>query len=674
MCLSASLAVFECLAARVTAGPLFGYSINEVVERTTAVLLVYLVSTIGLWSVVYGLSAAIPKAPRAAIFVYFATLSACFTVAFSVVGGLNDTLEWWTHLSGILLLSSSVATVVALVFHFKTRRGAFAGRFQHAFFVVFAVALSTGAADLAYSSIRAYRDGANTAGEAAWASTAIAAVTLSSLYFVRLPRRRWLGAGLPIAVLTIFAFGPAAWNAQPVRPVRSAAAASKSTPVILITVDTLRRDAVSTYSAESGVTSHMDRIGREGFVFEHAFASAPWTLPSIASLMTGLSYRVHGATTVQSTVAEGFETLAECFQAAGYRTAAIGDNLFLSSRSNVDQGFDEYDWHPRPAIRTELFASGFASWLVHMPFRESPSTSELTDRAIRWIEARPGDTFFLWLHYFDPHLPYAPPAPYVDDENTGGFGAVFDDLKSVRSGTVGATAEASSEEREWIRSLYDGEVRYVDDNVGRLLDRLEALGLYDRSLIVLTSDHGEEFWDHGGFEHGHSLYNELIEVPLLIKPPGQFEGGRIAANVGLVDLKGTVLDLADAPYSTSDPSVNSFSTLMDDQERLGPDRTLFSGATLYGGEKEGIIFADSQKLIVNKEDDTVSLYDLKTDPHERHSLDSERPETVAHGLSRLAAAANEAIDTQAGLNIRPGRAKRLTPAEAEALESVGYIE
>jgi arylsulfatase A-like enzyme len=221
------------------------------------------------------------------------------------------------------------------------------------------------------------------------------------------------------------------------------------------------------------------------------------------------------------------------------------------------------------------------------------------------------------VHYYDPHIPYTPPREYIakDAVPDGAVGYALMDAANIRSGHFSPNAA----QRKWIRELYDAEVRYVDDNIGRLLDAIKENSLYKSSLIILTSDHGEEFWDHGGFEHGHTLYNELLHVPLIVKLPGFHQAKVVDDEVTTQSLMATVLDATHIRKDSQPPTAESLVPLITGPHGQYPEEPLVSTGLLYYENRESVIF-DHSKYIESLVTGRAELYDLKTDPNEQNPL------------------------------------------------------
>ncbi|MDX9734992.1 MAG: sulfatase-like hydrolase/transferase [Thermoanaerobaculia bacterium] len=353
----------------------------------------------------------------------------------------------------------------------------------------------------------------------------------------------------------------------------------RQAPIILVSIDTLRADHLPAYGYTKIPTPAIDELARNGVVFENCYTHVPLTLPAHASLLTGLLPPDHGVrNNIGFRVAEGTPTLASELKRVGYATGGAISAAVLRRGTGIAQGFDWYDDDLRaegPEVRTtEVQRDG----------------SETLERALSWLRERAnassGEPPFLFFHIFEPHTPYAPPARYR------------------RAGV----------------SPYDGEVMYADEIVGRLFDELRRLDLFERSLIVLLSDHGEGLGDHGEADHGVLLYREVMRVPFIVKLPGQEGGGRrVNDPVQLVDLNPTLREWVGLPPRPEQRGTSLLATL-----RGGPapgDRRVY-GESLYGrlhfGWKELFSLTDSRfKLILAPRPE---LYDVEKDALERHDL------------------------------------------------------
>jgi arylsulfatase A-like enzyme len=393
-------------------------------------------------------------------------------------------------------------------------------------------------------------------------------------------------------------------------------------PVFLIVIDTCRADHLSCYGYPLNTSPRIDRFAKDSIRFTTAVSQSPWTLPSVASILTSAYPSTHGAT---GTIKEGFHRLEGVRPATvllsekGFTTQAIINNSFFNARFGMAEGFQGYDNFNcsndriRDAGRTCAMA---ADWLEERDERQGG--------------------LFLFLHLFDPHLDYDPPDAYrtrfvPEGLKTSLSGPVT--LETVRA--IGKQGGATAGDLAYLISQYDGEIAYCDDALGGFFSALKRMDLYDRALIILTSDHGEEFLDHQGLDHGHTLFDELIRVPLIIKMPGNAEAGRVVSSqVRLIDIMPTIFDVLDLS-PPGDMAGSSLLPLIRGRDP-GHGRQAFSEALLYGEEKKSIR-DESIKLIYDPVGGRHMLFDLSQDPKEQRNLYRRRPDAAEKMRAKLAA-------------------------------------
>jgi arylsulfatase A-like enzyme len=419
--------------------------------------------------------------------------------------------------------------------------------------------------------------------------------------------------------------------------------------VVLIVVDTLRADRLGVYGHRRPTSPEIDRWARRGVVFDQALSPAPWTLPAMASLLTGRWPSTHGA---GSRVREAnwaqtrslgpeLPTLAGELGRAGLRSAALVNNVFMAPALGLARGFATYDYRPAGVGRGRRAA-------------------QVVDAGLAWLDAQPREArVFLLVHLFDPHLPYEAPPPHA-----GRFTAAFEatPLRPAQPQDVRRRRGTLSEgEMAFVSAAYDEEIAATDEQVGRLLDALDARGRLARALVLLTADHGEELFDHGSFEHGHSTYQEVLRVPFVAWAPG-LRARRVAAPVSLVDVMPTLLDAAGAAPVRSDG--RSLWPLLVREARPGP-RALAAEGTLHRPERRALL-RWPLKLVTDEEQGRRELYDLERDPGERHDLAVRRPADTARLVAQL----------ERLLAARPtpaSAAGALSPEELEELRALGYV-
>lgn len=444
-------------------------------------------------------------------------------------------------------------------------------------------------------------------------------------------------------------------------------ASSDQPPVILLTVDTLRADRVLGEGAARVPTPAIDALAADSVVFTQARSAAPWTKPSLATLLTGVAPLVHGMTNRRARLPEGLETLAERLRAAGYRTGGVGLNVHLERAFRFDQGFDDYAFPARLDYGIALGARVLARLAPARFPAVYPSTTAIAEVADDWIRAHARAPFFLWVHVLDPHWPYEPPAEWVEhpelEPRSWGEPALVTDVQA-------GNTKPGQAERERVSDLYAGEIRYVDHELARVLATLRELGLYDRALIVFASDHGEEFWEHGRYEHGHTLYDEVLRVPLLFKLPGADARAHVDAPVSTQALVPTVLDVLGLPYSPEHLSSRSLAPWWRAPARATVE-PLFAAGTYYFGEKRGVVF-DGWKLVHELDTGRNELYELARDPRELHSLASASPETTARGLELLQAWQERCAALRAELGIADDVPGTADEELLNAMQDLGY--
>ncbi len=296
--------------------------------------------------------------------------------------------------------------------------------------------------------------------------------------------------------------------------------------VILISLDTLRADHLGCYGYDRETSPNMDSMLEDAVMFENVYATSPWTLPSHVSMLTALDCVHHQVFLDDERMDPALPTLADHLRREGFFCTAFTGGGFVSSIYGFSKGFDTY----------EEGAGGV--------FRQN-SAEYLYMTTERWLEERgAGNDFFLFLHTYQMHDPYACPYPYrrmfLDDD------AEWGDINLIGrlGGEQGVFRPLPDREHRNAVALYDGEIRYTDEKlIGPLIQKLKDLGLYERALIVVTGDHGEEFFEHGGWGHRHNLFDESLKVPLIVKfPGGRFAGRRISDIVSLVDIMPTILE------------------------------------------------------------------------------------------------------------------------------------
>jgi len=317
--------------------------------------------------------------------------------------------------------------------------------------------------------------------------------------------------------------------------------------VVLISIDSLRAAHLGTYGYARPTSPNIDRLAAEGVVFENHISSTSWTLPAHAAIFSSLPDSVHGCTDTDRILAEEVTTLAERFAAAGYHTAGFFAGPYLHPAFGLGQGFEDYE--NCTSYARALDEAPPESWVMDMDIMHR-SHRDITNPNVyaaftRWLHRpRPG-RFFVFVHLWDVHYDFIPPSPYdtmFDPDYDGpvtGENFLFD--PAINAGM-------SPRDLEHLVALYDGEVAWTDEYVGRLVASLEAAGVLDETVIAITADHGTGFFEHGLKGHRNSLFDELIRVPLVIRYPARIApGARVTAQTRAIDIGPTLLELAGLP-------------------------------------------------------------------------------------------------------------------------------
>jgi len=392
--------------------------------------------------------------------------------------------------------------------------------------------------------------------------------------------------------------------------------------IILISVDTLRADAAATMQS-------VKRLSMRGAVWPRAMSTSSWTLPALASLQTGLMPAAHGAGCLEDGHCQGLSgnvpTLAEELAGAGWQTAAIVANPWAGAGMGFARGFDEFVDPGQPGRR--LILAGPQSG------PHGQDDARTVDAAIEWLADAPANGFYLWVHLMGPHMPY--------------LHSPIDKMRRLDPVTLRSSYPSSEAQRKEIRDAYAGEVAYTDGQVSRLLDAMSERGLLETAVVVFTSDHGEEFWDHGEVEHGHSHHGEITDVPLVLLAPGVAAGERPGV-ASLIDVAPTLKSIAGLP-----------SNGVDLRQGVSANRI----ATAWGG----IILrldcsardAVARLLDPDCSEDVASmrLFDLSKDPGER--------------LPAVPSESHPLVDVARGIGA-PER-QDAVPVASDRLRALGYL-
>jgi arylsulfatase A-like enzyme len=395
--------------------------------------------------------------------------------------------------------------------------------------------------------------------------------------------------------------------------------------VLFVLTDTMRADHLSPYGYHRDTTPWFKEFSEEAVLFEQANSQNAWTPPSVSSIFTGLTARAHGVTTLHDAANEGsnllldgYSTLAELFQEAGYRTGAMVKSPVPREETGFGQGFDSF-----------VTVEGLVDY--------DTSGEELVASAISWLDtvALGSESFFLYLHFMEPHTAYIAPIPYRDlfdegwdSELTGTHAEVSD----IRAGKIVATAD----DREHLIALYDGELAYWDHQVSTLVSHVESLGILEETIVVFVGDHGEQFNEHGDWLHG-ALYQENIHVPMVLRIPG-LSGRRIAGQVQVMDITPTLAGLCGLSTVDVWQARDLRPSILQGEVQNG------AAFSQYGTER-ALVNHEGMKLLF--EDGAAKLFDLKADPMELANLADQSE--YAEVLSQLQSEIDDIFQVSEGI-------------------------
>jgi arylsulfatase A-like enzyme len=371
--------------------------------------------------------------------------------------------------------------------------------------------------------------------------------------------------------------------------------------VIIITIDALRADKLGPRADGATLTPNIDRFAENAYVFTYCRAQASWTSPSLGTLHTGQYPMVHYAT-AERPLGTSQPTLAELLRDAGYDTKAVVANRLCHRSSGLARGFDDYlYWDQSRLVRSSGYYETYFYYLENRIYEKRNTrvgakdnhTTVITDHLVRILGEKRRRPLFLWAHYLDPHCPYSPPPKY----------AAVEDRRFLDKVWHGDKTRADLLER-----FYDDEIRYVDDEFARV-----SAVLPENALVIISSDHGEEFWEHGKYDHGKTLYEESIRIPLVVRYPDGV-GGVSDAAVGLVDFAPSLLGYLglDVPSSMQGRDIRV--AAQGGEEEVAA----FAGSSMLRGQRQYCVIYRGRKLIIGHWDDwsRAKYFDLSRDPGE----------------------------------------------------------
>jgi len=436
--------------------------------------------------------------------------------------------------------------------------------------------------------------------------------------------------------------------------------------VLLLVVDTLPAHTLHCYGEERQTSPAIDKLAGRGVLFERVYAASNWTVPSTASFLTSLYPLEHGAgmsgeihqlsgKNPPNRLALRFRTLAEILSKQGIATAMFSANPYLGA--GLQQGYEKH-------------------------VIQRMSAEALTDQTLSWLQTHAELPFFIHLQYMDLHIPVEPPAEFA-----GLFARPGDDMQDpslaywrFQKG-VNLEGDVYESYRRRRIAIHDGAMRYIDSQISRLLSELEKLGCLKHTIVIITSDHGEEFWEHAaeekalgndprdiyGVGHGHAMYEELLRVPLIFSGPGIRSDVRITQTAGLLDLAPTILDLLGFPLPAGMHGISLLPQLRQvSRDESSSSRIFLAQSPAYGPDSTALILGNNK--LIHRGDGIDLLFDLDSDPGEHENLsrsDSKRLETLLAKMKEI-----EKELTPAG----SGEKLEMDASTEEQLRTLGYIE
>ena len=466
--------------------------------------------------------------------------------------------------------------------------------------------------------------------------------------------RRASVAGLALGALIAAGAGLGAVT-RAVRPADVPAGVTRPN-ILLISIDSLRADHLSAYGYGRETSPAIDALAAQAVRFAQAVAPTSWTLPSHMTMLTGMPQHQHQVHKDGQRLSPGVETLTEKLSRAGYATSAFVSGPYLRAEYGFHQGFDSYDDYSALTLVNQAHSA--------------VTSPDLLSAVRRWLDDWDGGgrdrPFFIFLHMWDVHYDYIPPSPY-DQMFDPGYQGTIDGRDVLQSHVVNPGMDRA--DLDHLIALYDGEIRYTDHHIGLLIAHLKALRALDDTIITVTSDHGEGFFEHGNKGHRSSLYDEQVLVPLVMRYPAKIPSARVAPEqVRLLDLIPTLLSLAGMPLPAS-PVLHGPKDLTPLIDPPAGGQARFPELPAFGRLESSQLLIRTRrwKLLWNRSS-PHQLYRLIADPNERRNLAARRPRVVAR-FRRAFRAFEKALAPQA-----PPENVRMDGRHIEVLRSLGYLK
>ncbi len=435
--------------------------------------------------------------------------------------------------------------------------------------------------------------------------------------------------------------------------------------ILLISIDSLRADHLSCYGYKRNTSPVLDELAGSGALFENTVSTTSWTLPAHMSLLTSMDISVHGVGHDGVSLHPSIGTVTQQIKQAGYETAGFCSSPYLNPAFGFDRGFDLYrniDLEDNK-IKDTIRPPAEERDAVH----EDITSPRITELAINWIDKHRSRPFFLFLHFWDVHYDYIPPAPY-DKLFDPDYQGKIDGKDYMHNDAI--NPDMDPRDLEHIIALYDGEIASVDYHIGLIVKELKKLGVFNRTLIVVTADHGDEFFEHGGKGHRNTLYDEVTMVPLIIHLPDKITSSRRIPNqVSIIDIAPTILDLAGITVPSWMQGA-SLSPLL-----RGGDQPDDRHALLELGGVLKALRSNSWKLIFNAQALQTIIFNLKDDPGENDPIGiTDFPEWTRINRIFYDRLKEDRGLSQAYRRGKTGGSVNLSPEQQQRLKSLGYIK
>ena len=496
------------------------------------------------------------------------------------------------------------------------------------------------------------------------------------------------GAGLLITLI-FWSVNQFYWNASLDPTVPDDYSVHGKTNIILIVIDALRSDHLGIYGYDRNITPNIDRYSSGGALFANALSQSSWTKPSVASYFTSRYPGMNAVKEYEDSCPTELTTLAEMLKERDYYTRGVVANINASQKYNYHQGFDNFLFPAGHSQKKLLFPPRLLihkvgiveEWCYRLGLVDGNvlyGDAHTVNRAvIPWLKRNSGKNFFLYVHYMEPHFPYYPRSPRY----SAGSKITIEDMRTFKAlRTPEFRGSLSVKTVNTMIDRYDDEIAETDRKIGQLFREFDKLRIWENSIVILTSDHGEEFQDHGMVDHGNSMYQELIKVPLVVfLPDGTGKGKVVRERAELLDLLPTIFDFLQ--WEEHDFDGNSLLPLLTAQDDSLLKQKPYYGevSPIRGIEAADMVYAVIEgdykllKAVYADSTDSISyqLFDLVSDPAERNDIAAENPDILAEMTATMDSLYNY-CQSKAVMPEEIG--EELTPEQMEQLRALGYTK